>query len=99
MPVPLTEESSLRQQLCPYREMPSRPITVPIDYEKILVERVVMASNLPRTIIRLPMVYGSRDFRHRLYCYLQRMDDNRPAIVLEDGTAQWRGSYGYVENV
>ncbi|MDF5739068.1 MULTISPECIES: NAD-dependent epimerase/dehydratase family protein [unclassified Nostoc] len=97
--VPLTEDSSLRQQLCPYREMPSRPLNVPIDYEKILVERVVMASNLPGTIIRLPMVYGSRDFRHRLYCYLQRMDDKRPAIVLEDSTARWRGSYGYVENV
>ncbi|MBN3871210.1 NAD-dependent epimerase/dehydratase family protein [uncultured Nostoc sp.] len=99
VPVPLTEDSPLRQQLCPYREMPSRPIAVPIDYEKILVEQVVMASNLPGTIIRLPMVYGSRDFRHRLYSYLRRMDDNRPAIVLEDSTARWRGSYGYVENV
>ncbi|MEH1844890.1 MAG: NAD-dependent epimerase/dehydratase family protein [Nostoc sp.] len=99
VPVPLTEDSPLRQQLYPYREMPSRLIAVPIDYEKILVERVVMASNLPGTIIRLPMVYGSRDFRHRLYSYLQRMDDNRPAIVLEDSTARWRGSYGYVENV
>ncbi|MHC5856152.1 NAD-dependent epimerase/dehydratase family protein [Nostoc sp.] len=99
VPVPLTEDSPLRQQLYPYREMPSRPIAVPIDYEKILVEGVVMASNLPGTIIRLPMVYGSRDFRHRLYSYLRRMDDNRPAIVLEDNIAQWRGSYGYVENV
>ncbi|MEH2180650.1 NAD-dependent epimerase/dehydratase family protein [Nostoc sp.] len=84
VPVPLTEDASLRQQLYPYQEMPSRLIAVPIDYEKILVERVVMASNLPGTIIRLPMVYGSRDVRHRLYSYLQRMDDKRPAIVLED---------------
>lgn len=27
------------------------------------------------------------------------MDDNRPVIVLEESVAQWRGSYGYVENV
>ncbi|WP_375475516.1 NAD-dependent epimerase/dehydratase family protein [uncultured Nostoc sp.] len=99
VPVPLTEDSPLRQQLYPYRKMPSRPIAVPIDYEKILVERVVMASTLPATIIRLPMVYGSRDVLHRLYSYLQRMDDKRPAIVLEDNIARWRGSYGYVENV
>jgi len=26
------------------------------------------------------------------------MDDNRPGIVLEESVAQWRGSYGYVEN-
>jgi len=35
---------------------------------------------------------------HRLFPYLQRMDDNRPVIVLEERIAQWRGSYGYVEN-
>jgi len=27
------------------------------------------------------------------------MDENRPAIVLPESIAQWRGSYGYVENV
>ncbi|MBW4685727.1 MAG: NAD-dependent epimerase/dehydratase family protein [Komarekiella atlantica HA4396-MV6] len=99
VPIPLTEDSPLRQQLCPYREMPSRPLNVPIDYEKILVERVVMACDLPGTILRLPMVYGSRDVLHRLYAYLQRIDDNRPAIVLSESIARWRGSYGYVENI
>jgi len=44
------------------------------------------------------MVYGPRDPLHRLFPYLQRMDDNRPVIVLEESAAQWRGSYGYVEN-
>ncbi|WP_193196648.1 NAD-dependent epimerase/dehydratase family protein [Nostoc sp. MG11] len=99
VPVPLTEDSPLRQQLCPYRKMPSRPLNMPVDYEKILVERVVMACDLPGTILRLPMVYGSRDVLHRLYSYLQRMDDNRPAIVLSESIARWRGSYGYVENI
>jgi nucleoside-diphosphate-sugar epimerase len=55
--------------------------------------------NLPGTVVRLPMVYGAKDIRHRFYSYLQRMDDRRCAIVLEESIARWRGSYGYVENV
>lgn len=99
-PVPLTEDSPLRQQFYPFREMPNRPLDAPVDYEKILVERVVMSDpDLPGTILRLPMVYGPGDIRHRLFPYLQRIDDNRPAIVLEESIAEWRGSYGYVENV
>ncbi|KAF3889823.1 MULTISPECIES: NAD-dependent epimerase/dehydratase family protein [Nostocales] len=97
--VPLTETSPLRQQLYPFREMPDRPLNTPIDYEKILVEQVVMSEpTLPGTIVRLPMVYGPKDPRHRLHPYLQRIDDNRPVIVLEKSFALWRGSYGYVEN-
>lgn len=100
VPVPLTEDSPLRQQFYPFREMPNRPLDAPVDYEKILVERVVMLDpDLPGTILRLPMVYGPGDIRHRLFPYLQRIDDNRPAIVLEESIAEWRGSYGYVENV
>jgi nucleoside-diphosphate-sugar epimerase len=100
VPVPLTENSPLRQQLYPYREMPSKPINVPIDYEKILVEQVVMGErDFPGTILRFPMVYGCRDFRHRLYSYLQRMNDNRPVLVLSESIARWRASYGYVENM
>lgn len=45
------------------------------------------------------MVYGPGDSRHRFRGYLQRMDDHRPAIVLEASMAKWQGSYGYVENV
>ncbi|WP_414583051.1 NAD-dependent epimerase/dehydratase family protein [Scytonema sp. PCC 10023] len=100
VPVPLTEDSPLRSSLYPFREMPNRPLDAPVDYEKILVERVVMSDpDLPGTIVRLPMVYGPGDIRHRLFPYLQRIDDNRPAIVLEESLARWRGSYGYVENV
>ncbi len=98
-PVPLTEDSLLRQQLYPYRGIPS-PINSSDDYEKILVEKVVMTnSELPGTILRLPMVYGQGDYMHRFFSYIKRMFENRPAIVLEDGIAQWCGSYGFVENV
>jgi nucleoside-diphosphate-sugar epimerase len=65
-----------------------------------LVERAVMGEkDLPGTIVRLPMVYGCRDPKHRLFSHLKRMDDNRSAIVLEESFAQWRGCWGYVENV
>ncbi|NHC36614.1 NAD-dependent epimerase/dehydratase family protein [Scytonema millei] len=98
--VPLTENSALRQQLHLFREMAERPLNAPADYEKILVERVVMNyPDLPGTIVRLPMVYGTQDPLNRLFPYLKRMDENRPAIVLPESLAQWRGSYGYVENV
>jgi nucleoside-diphosphate-sugar epimerase len=56
-------------------------------------------SNLPATILRLPMVYGAGDNWHRLYPYIKRMDDDRPAIILEEKLANWQGCYGYVENV
>ena len=99
-PVPLTEESPLRTQLYPFRDMPEALGELSPDYEKILVEQVYRdAPDLPATILRLPMIYGPEDYRRRLYPYLQRMDEGRSAIVLEAGIAQWRGSYGYVENV
>ena len=100
IPVPLTEDSPLRSSLYPFREMSSRPLNAPVGYEKILVERVVMSDpEIAGTIIRLPMVYGVNDPLHRLFPYLKRMDEQRHVIVLEESLANWRGSYGYVENV
>ena len=97
-PVPLTEDSPLRSQLYPYRDLSNDPFAR--DYDKIPVEQVYLsATKLPATIIRLPMVYGAGDYRHRLYPYIKRMDDKRPGIVLEETIARWLGCYGYVENV
>ncbi|MDJ0576961.1 MAG: NAD-dependent dehydratase [Xenococcaceae cyanobacterium MO_234.B1] len=97
-PTPLTENSPLRSQLYPYLGLSDDPFAQ--DYDKIPVERVLRsATELPATIIRLPMVYGAGDYQHRLYPYLKRMEDNRPAIVLEEKLARWQGCYGYVENV
>ena len=98
--VPLTEDSTLRTSLYPFKDLPKRPLNAPPDYEKIVVEKVVMSdSELPGTIIRLPMVYGANDPLNRLSPYLKRMDDSRDAIVFLDMIAKWRGSYGYVENI
>ena len=102
--MPITEESPLRENLYPYRGEAPRDQDDPRkwmdDYDKILVERVVMGdANLPGTILRLPMVYGPRDYQHRLFSYLKRMDDHRPAILLDEAEAKWRWTRGYVENV
>jgi nucleoside-diphosphate-sugar epimerase len=103
-PVPLTEAAPLRQKLYPYRSDTPRSEQDPMrwldNYDKIVVEQIVMGDpDLPGTILRLPMVYGPRDNQHRLFEYLKRMDDNRPAILLDEGLANWRWTRGYVENV
>lgn len=84
-PVPLTEDAPLREKLYPYDREGAE------EYEKILVEKVVMGDPLlPGTVLRLPMVYGPGDYQHRLFPYLKRMDDGRPAIVPEEGMAGWQ---------
>ena len=55
--------------------------------------------DLPGTVLRFPAVYGPGDYQHRLFEYLKRMDDGRPAILLGKGMAAWRWTHGYVEDV
>ena len=103
-PVPLREDASLRERLYPYRGEKPRAADDPMrwadEYEKILVERAVMGDpGLPGTVLRFPAVYGPGDGQRRLFPYLKRMDDGRPAILLGEGMARWRWTRGYVENV
>lgn len=104
VPIPLREDAPLRTRLFPYRTDVLRPADDPAkwadDYDKILVERAVLgALGLQGTVLRLPMVYGPGDYHHRLYDLVRRMDDQRPAILLAEDIAQWRGSRGYISNV
>ena len=104
-PVPLTEDSPLRTRLHTYPP----PVIALLkqvfawlddEYDKIPVERVVMGEReLPGTVLRLPMVYGPGDPLHRLYPILKRVDDGRPALLLDERLAQWRSTRGFVENV
>lgn len=103
-PVPFDEAAPLRNKIYPYRGEALRVENDPQkwvdDYDKILVEHVAASEpELPATILRLPMVYGEGDYQHRVFEYLKRMDDGRPAIVLDEIGAQWQTSRGYVENV
>lgn len=99
-PVPLDENAPLREALYPYRHLASGPADWTFHYEKILAERSVMSHpTLQGTVLRLPAVYGPGDPYRRLRPYIKRMDDRRPAILLESAQAEWRWTHGYVENV
>ena len=91
-PVPLTEES-------PLRAGPSPDLAADVDYDNLDVERALRSAELPVTVLRLAVVYGPGDPYNRLGDYVRRMDDRRPAIVLEKGMAGWRWSREYVANV
>jgi nucleoside-diphosphate-sugar epimerase len=99
-PVPLKENAALREGLYPYRGSAAGLANWTYHYEKILVERAVLASSAPvGTVLRLPAVYGPGDPYRRLRPYIKRMHDGRPAILLETAQAVWRWTHGYVENV
>lgn len=95
-PVPICEDAPLRERMYPHRGQAPRLH----DYEKILVERVVMGAPwITGTVVRLPMVYGPGDKQHRFLHYLEQMWRGAPTIVLGSGIARWRASMGYVENI
>lgn len=101
---PITENSPLRKKRYPHRGETPRTEDDPQrwrdDYDKIPAEWVVMSHpELPGTILRLPAVYGPLDYQHRMFPYLKRMLDERPAILLEEDVAGWRWAHSYVENV
>jgi len=99
-PTPIAEDAPLRSNLFPYRQQAQEPDEFAYQYDKIPVERVVMGtSDLPGTVLRLPMVHGPGDKHHRLSPYLTRMDDGRPVIVLDEALARWKCPRGYVEDV
>lgn len=104
-PLPITEDSQLRTRLHPY---PPEAIArlrhvfewLDDEYDKIPMERAILGDpNLPGTVLRLPMVHGPGDPLHRLFPILKRMDDHRPAILIQEDAAAWRGPRGYVENM
>ena len=89
-PVPLTEDSPLREKLS----------NAGLDYNKTAIERAVINNpSLPATILRLPAIHGPGDDKHRLFPYIKRMDDARAAILLDEPFAAWRWARGYVEDV
>lgn len=95
----LTEGSPLREHLFTRRNDSMDASNPFYNYEKILVERAVLARDSKAVILRLPCVYGPGDGQNRLYYYLKRMDDRRKAILLEQDQLRWRWTRGYVENV
>jgi nucleoside-diphosphate-sugar epimerase len=103
-PVPLTEAAPLRERLYPYRgeipRAPEDPYRWMDDYDKILVEQVVLGDpELPGTVLRLPMVYGPRDRQGRIAEYLQQMGAGKREIRLTQSKASWRWTRGYAADM
>ena len=96
---PLAEDAPLRTTLFPYRALAREKNDRWFNYEKILVERMVMNNDrLPAVVLRLPQVFGPHDGQHRLRNYLRLMDAN-DEITVSRAKARWRWTRGYVEDV
>jgi nucleoside-diphosphate-sugar epimerase len=90
-PVPLDEDSPVRSERYPYRDkIPDR-----YDYDKLDVEDVYLAGGA--TSLRLPMVYGPRDYQLREEFILRRVRAGRPRIPFGAGT--WLACRGYVGDI
>ena len=102
-PLPLTESSPLRTKLQTYPPAQIAKLQqifgwLDEEYDKIPVERAVLSDErLPGTVLRLPMVYGPGDKLHRFFPIVKRISDRRPAIILTEQFAAWRGTKGYVD--
>jgi nucleoside-diphosphate-sugar epimerase len=86
--LPLTEDSPLRE------------VVIDPSYDKVAVEEQATSDpEFPVTILRYPAVHGPGDPQHRLYSLVRRMDDGRPAILVQDSMSGWRWMRGYSEDV
>lgn len=90
-PVPLSEDA-------PLRDKPSPDLGEEIDFDNLDVERAVTNVAPPTTVLRMAAIYGPGDPFHRLFRYVKRMDDDRPAIIFDARLARWRFSRIYVAN-
>ncbi|MBZ5727549.1 MAG: NAD-dependent epimerase/dehydratase family protein [Acidobacteriia bacterium] len=98
-PVPLSEDAPLRESRYPYRKMDRPPLEGLDQYDKILVERALLAqSALPVTILRFPAVYGPHDM-HRLRQWLKPMEKGAAELRMQDDFARWRWTHGFCEDV
>ena len=61
-PIPLTEDAPLRESRYPYRKMAPNPDHWMTQYDKVLVEQVLVGqSDLPTTVLRFPAVLVRRN--------------------------------------
>lgn len=97
-PTPVDEDGPLRDLRYPYREMAEGPDDYRYGYDKIEVEQAVADFDGATTVLRLPMVYGPRDYQRRLWSYHKRMNDGRPAILLDRRLRDWRASRCFVDD-
>jgi len=103
-PLPITEDSPLRTTRKLYspestKAMQSIFTWLSDDYDKIAVEEEILQTATPGAVLRLPMLYGPGDPLHRCLPVVKRVMDGRPAMILPEDFAAWRGPRGYVETL
>jgi nucleoside-diphosphate-sugar epimerase len=97
-PVPLTEDSPLREKLFPYRGQRKDPSFD--EYDKIPVERAYMnEAEIAGTVVRLPAVHGEGDYQYRFWMVQQRFDARRPFVLCQQAQLAWRWPRAYAGNV
>lgn len=104
IPDAMDEGAPLRTSRYPYRGAKPRSNDDPNqwydDYDKIPIEADAMARpGLDWTILRLPMVFGPGDHQRRFGWLIRPLAACAEHIALPQPWAQWRTSYGYVEDV
>jgi nucleoside-diphosphate-sugar epimerase len=92
----LSEDAPLRAELYPYGREAVTPKGTFVDYDKILVERAVLAAGA--TVLRLPKVYGPGDPLPELGPAVRRARAGAP-VVIGNRVAAWRWTHGYVEDI
>jgi nucleoside-diphosphate-sugar epimerase len=97
-PMPITEDTPLRETLYPYRGERDDP---GLDaYDKIPVERACLGdAEIAGTIVRLPAVHGEGDYQHRLLIELLRFVAGRPFVLYPQEAEHWRWPRAYAGNV
>jgi nucleoside-diphosphate-sugar epimerase len=90
-PVPLDENSPVREQRYPYRGVRDGMD----DYDKLDVEDAYLHRG--GTSLRLPMVYGEHDYQRREEFILRRVRAGRKQIPV--GAGMWLACRGYVRDV
>jgi nucleoside-diphosphate-sugar epimerase len=86
-PVPITEDSPVRDERYPYRERGERPD----DYDKLDVEPAYRERGA--AVLRLAMIYGEHDPQRREEFILRRVRAGRPRIPVGPGSWLWTRCY------
>lgn len=90
----VTEESPLSEIVRPYA---GKGHDGGDDYDKKDVEAEVAASGVPTCVLRLPAVYGPRDYRRRFGDVVDALDLGRPVSC--PGGVDWRWTHADVRDV
>lgn len=98
-PIPLSENAALRESRYPYRKMAPTPDHWMMQYDKVLVEQVLVhQTDLPTCILRFPAVLGPNEYR-RFQKWLQPMLRGDLELRIQDEWARWRWTHGFAEDV